>query len=178
MRVTENDIKVLETLVPGTAAESTDNLKNSGLSVVTYGIRPGDTIEFFDDYETEGSVVSRSFAGGKEFLVACKRNGELSLFSISDLRRRGADMAGLGQFRKDMLTSCENDAQRLAKIAGMTVKAGDIIKYQSPKEFVPEVDENGEKTGRNVPKKDENGDVIYVERTCPDIVLVNGKKSK
>ena len=137
MKVSEKDLQALETLVPNTTVAETESLKNSGLSVVTYGVRPGDTIEFFDSYEQEGTVLSRSFAGGKEFLVACKRNGELSLFSISDLRRRNADMTGVGEFRKLMLTTCEHDAERLAKITGMTIKAGDMLAYQTPKAFVP-----------------------------------------
>jgi hypothetical protein len=181
MNVSEKDLEALNGLVPNAVPATAEELKNSGKSIVTYGIRKDDKITFFamEDYEEHDEFIKkRPFGGGAEMLVACKRNNEVSLFSLSDLRRRDINLEGVGKFRKDMITTYEDDLARLKFLAGKTIEAGDIISYDVPKAFVPELDEHGEPTGKNVPLKDEKGNIVPKETkaTCPEIILADVKK--
>lgn len=165
-------IKATESYVPDIANVTTEDLSNAGSTLVTLGFRAGDVIEFFsaEEYKKEGMIKVRNFGTGSEYLVVCVRNSVPSLFSMSDLRRRDVNMTGVGKFRQKMLSQFSNDYERLNYLAGKSLTAStELISYEAPKEFVEEIGNDGKPTGKRVPAKDAEGNVITRTRTCPEI---------
>lgn len=108
-------------------------LQNTGTSgsLISYGCKVGDVIEFPDNKESI-RIMARQVREGsdaREMLIAVYKNGNPAWFSVANLRRWDIKMNGVHQVAKD-LRDCENDMIRIETCLGKQITANDEVTFQ------------------------------------------------
>lgn len=112
------------------AEVSLDFLESRGTGIVTYGIRPNETIEF-PDGENDIKVMSRQVRPNNEnveTLILVKRNGKHDWFSISALRRMDKSGKFVGPVCEE-LRQC-NDKERVLRMLGKSITCKEMTKIE------------------------------------------------
>lgn len=150
---------------------SLEDLAKSGSTVVSFGIRNGETIVFLsqEDYKDPQYVCARPIGdnGAKELLVAVYRGTDGTTpgwYSISDIRRIDHAMQPIDEFVRTDMRQYVDDKARLLALAGKTIKAGNAIKFQVVDRFVEDP-----ATKKLAPAKNENGEVLLKMRGSYEI---------
>lgn len=122
-------------------------LKSSGVGLVSYGLKEGDTFEFpttaADLQITQRQVRANSSA--YEYLVLGLKNGKPAWLSVSNLRRWDHKMQPVHPVAEALRTA-EDDSVRLEMCLGKTIKAEEDVTYQEA------VFENGVRTDGTRPR--------------------------
>lgn len=162
MQASEFDVAKIKTSNDGFTTVSSEELKNSGVTIATYGIKDGDHITFLESYD-ENTIQGRPVGTGIEVLVAVLRNGKEDWYSLSDVRRADHEMKAVDKFR-EMMRALPNDLMRLEKLQEIgTIVAGKPVEYQVVKSFSKGED------GRMHPDTDEDGNILLRKRTTYEI---------
>lgn len=106
-------------------------LKETGVGLVSYGLKKGDRFEFPDSVD-DCKIVARQVRKNStsyEMLILGLKNGKPAYFSLANLRRRDADMKPVHPVA-DALASMENDEVRVEACLGRVIVAGDDVTYQ------------------------------------------------
>lgn len=106
-------------------------LKNTGIGLVSYGLNEGDVFEFPDTME-DAIITSRQVrkdSANVELLVMGLKNGKLAYLSVSNLRRRDANMTPVHEVAAD-LNNFETDYERLEACLGKTIVGKEKVKFQ------------------------------------------------
>ena len=150
---------------------SLEDLAKSGSTVVSFGIRNGETIVFLsqEDYQDPKYLCARPIGdnGSKELLVAVYRGADGTTpgwYSISDIRRVDHALQPIDAHVRTDMRQYVDDKARLLALAGKTIKAGDAIKFQVVDHF-----EADPETKKLAPAKNENGEVILKVRGSYEI---------
>lgn len=105
-------------------------LKNSGIGLVSYSLKIGDTVEFPDNKESI-RIMSRQVSAdndSREMLIAVHKNGNPSWFSVANLRRWDAQMSPVHPVA-EALRDCDNDEMRILKVLGKSITAKEDVTY-------------------------------------------------
>ena len=119
---TRKDLKVEEVTLA--------TLKNSGIGLVSYSLKIGDTVEFPDNKESI-RIMSRQVStdsDSREMLIAVYKNGNPSWFSVANLRRWDAQMHPVHPVA-EVLRDCDNDEMRILKVLGKSITAKEDVTY-------------------------------------------------
>lgn len=119
---TRKDLSVDE--VPLTALQST------GVGLVSYSLKVGDTVEFPDNKESI-RIMSRQVSKdstSREMLLAVHKNGNPSWFSIANLRRWDAEMHPVHPVAEALRTA-DNDEARVLQMLGKKITAKEDVTY-------------------------------------------------
>lgn len=105
-----------------------EQLAEQGQQRVSYGVAPGDVIEFPDSKE-ECKIMSRKVSEkGTEFLLLVLKNGKPAWFSIGNLNRRNHDMSCVHEV-SEALKNCQDNSDRVFQMCGKKVKgASELVK--------------------------------------------------
>ena len=119
---TRKDLSVDE--VPLTA------LQNTGVGLVSYSLKVGDTVEFPDNKESI-RIMSRQVSKdstSREMLLAVHKNGNPAWFSVANLRRWDAEMHPVHPVAEALRTA-DNDEARVLQMLGKKITAKEDVTY-------------------------------------------------
>jgi hypothetical protein len=105
-------------------------LQNTGVGLVSYSLKVGDTVEFPDNKESI-RIMSRQVSkdsDSREMLLAVHKNGNPSWFSIANLRRWDAEMHPVHPVA-EALRNDDNDEARVLKMLGKKITAKEEVTY-------------------------------------------------
>lgn len=108
---------------PATPVTNLEALKTSGVAFATYGMQPGDVVEFPDTID-EAQVFQQPVRPGStsmQNLVAVLKNGKATYFSLAVLRKRDVDNKPTCEFTRE-LGEINNDYDRLVYMCGKRIK--------------------------------------------------------
>lgn len=108
---------------PANEVSDLQDLKNSGIPFATYGIRPGDEIEFADTMEDVQAFQQpvRENGTAMQTLVVVTRNHKTDYLSLGTLRKQDAKGNYTCPFTQE-IGSLDNDYERLTHLVGRKIK--------------------------------------------------------
>ncbi len=128
-----------------------ETLKESGVGLVSYGLKTGDVFEFptaMEDVQITQRQV-RPNSTSYEYLILGLKNGKPAWLSVANLRRWDHKMSPVHPVAEALRTA-ENDMVRIEMCLGKSIKAEEDVTYQEA------VFENGVRTdatkGRTIAK--------------------------
>ena len=124
MKVKQNDLPALfDPNKPGREARllTSEKLKETGILFTTYGIQPGDVVQF-DDEKILAFAQKIQRSDNDQILLACKKNDVFTYVAMGSLLRADIKNNGTCKLTQQLRDMADNN-ERVAFLTGKTIKA-------------------------------------------------------